>query len=295
MRWWSQAGRTATEARCFGSTVIAHGSDATDHPEEYLQHGSQFVLFGEAEVPLRSLCTALLKNCEIDSISGLCTLLPGGKLHHQTGAPPTSAAWINLPSPARDLIDFSLYRKAWVDSHGYFSLNVVASRGCPYRCNWCAKPISGDRFHVRSAESVANEMAELKLAYGAEHIWFSDDVFALNRHWAQALAKFVQRHGEIVPFKIQSRADLMTPETVDAPSVVPLLWKCGWGVESGSAEGTRRNDDKGLRIRAGGVGPSVLAGSGNSRLLFRTVRIPRRDLVRHTGKTVEAGIERNTA
>jgi radical SAM superfamily enzyme YgiQ (UPF0313 family) len=234
------------EARCFGSTVITHGSDATDHPEEYLRHDSQFVLFGEAELQLRSLCAALLKNGKIDHIPGLGTLGARDKLRREPGAPPSSAGWIDLPAPARDLIDLSPYRKAWVSSHGYFSLNMVASRGCPYRCNWCAKPISGDRFHVRSAESVAHEMAELKVAYGAEHIWFGDDVFALNRHWVQDLAQHVQRGGEIVPFKVQSRADLMTAETVDA------LQRAGcsevWmGVESGSQK-VLDAMDKGLRI-----------------------------------------------
>ena len=234
------------EARCFGSTVIAHGSDATDHPEEYLRHDAQFVLFGEAEIALRNLCAALLNNRETDHIPGLGTLEPGGRLRRQPGAPPSSTAWMSLPSPARDLIDFSPYRKAWVASHGYFSLNMVASRGCPYRCNWCAKPISGDRFHVRSAESVANEMAELKLAYGAEHIWFGDDVFALNRHWAQELAAIVQRRGDIVPFKVQSRADLMSAETVDAlrRAGCTEVWM---GVESGSQK-VLDAMDKGLRI-----------------------------------------------
>jgi anaerobic magnesium-protoporphyrin IX monomethyl ester cyclase len=234
------------EARSFGSTVISHGSDATDHPEEYLRHGSQFVLFGEAEIPLRSLCAALLKNGETDRIPGLGTLESGGKLRRQPGAPPTSAAWIDLPSPARDLIDLSPYRNAWTASHGYFSINMVASRGCPYRCNWCAKPISGDRFHMRSAESVANEMAELKLAYGAEHIWFGDDVFALNRHWVQELADCVQRRGEIAPFKVQSRADLMTAETVEAlrRAGCTEVWM---GVESGSQK-VLDAMDKGLRV-----------------------------------------------
>lgn len=234
------------EARCFGSAVVVHGSDATDHPEEYLRQEAQFVLFGEAELSLRSLCAALLKNGNTDGIPGLATLQPGKNLRRQPGAPASPSVWINLPAPARDLIDLSLYRKAWLSSHGYFSLNMVASRGCPYRCNWCAKPISGDRFHVRSAEAVANEIAELKLACGAEHIWFGDDVFALNRHWIKDLAAFVQRRGEIVPFKVQSRADLMTVETVDAlrRAGCTEVWM---GVESGSQK-VLDAMDKGLRI-----------------------------------------------
>ena len=64
--------------------------------------------------------------------------------------------------PASELIDLAPYREAWRSAHGYFSTNVVASRGCPYRCNWCAKPISGNKFQLRPAELVAAEICELK-------------------------------------------------------------------------------------------------------------------------------------
>ena len=233
------------EARCFGSTVITHGSDASDHPEDYLRHDSQFVLLGEAEFPLLRLCTTVLRNSTADDIPGLVTLL-AGKIHRQPTSTPYSAGWVDLPAPARDLINLSPYREAWQSSHGYFSLNMVASRGCPYRCNWCAKPISGDRFHVRNAEAVANEIAEVKVAHGAEHIWFGDDVFALNRHWIQELANVLQRRGQLVPFKVQSRADLMTAETVDAlrRAGCSEVWM---GVESGSQK-VLDAMDKGLRI-----------------------------------------------
>ena len=57
-------------------------------------------------------------------------------------------------------------------------------------------------------------MRELKEVYGAEHIWFGDDIFALNQHWVQEFAEEVAGTAKCVPFKIQSRADLMSPETV---------------------------------------------------------------------------------
>ena len=45
-----------------------------------------------------------------------------------------------------------------VSRHSYFSLNMVSSRGCPFRCNWCAKPIYGNSYHARSPRAVAAEM-----------------------------------------------------------------------------------------------------------------------------------------
>ncbi len=46
-------------ARSMGATVIAHGSDATDHAEAYLRQGVNFVLLGEAEVPLAKCAVVL--------------------------------------------------------------------------------------------------------------------------------------------------------------------------------------------------------------------------------------------
>ena len=85
-----------------------------------------------------------------------------------------------LPMPARDLVDVKQYATAWKSAHGFFSFNIVSSRGCPYRCNWCAKPIYGDHFSMRSPLSVAEEMRTLKNDYGAEHLWFADDIFGLK-------------------------------------------------------------------------------------------------------------------
>src|SRR5450631_210385 len=47
-------------AQDHGIPVIAHGSDATDHPEIYLDHGISYVLNGEAEQTLTELCSSLL-------------------------------------------------------------------------------------------------------------------------------------------------------------------------------------------------------------------------------------------
>jgi anaerobic magnesium-protoporphyrin IX monomethyl ester cyclase len=220
----------ATMAHARGLTVIAHGSDATDHPAVYFAHGVRYILNGEAEQTLTELCAALLA-------TGISPTLPG--LIETTGVaaktPPVSLknpSWATLPPPARDLLDLEPYRAAWTTRHGFFSTNLVASRGCPFQCNWCAKPISGNRFQLRPATAVAAEIQHLK-SLGVQHLWFSDDVFALDRHWVEAFAAAVEVHGTPLPFKIQSRADLMSEATVDAlrRAGCTEVWM---GVESGS-------------------------------------------------------------
>ena len=137
---------------------------------------------------------------------------------------------------------------------------MVASRGCPFHCNWCAKPISGNKFQVRPAATVAAEIRELKDLYGVQHIWFGDDVFALNHHWVQEFAAEMQAGNAVLPFKIQSRADLMSEPTVDAlrRAGCAEVWM---GVESGSQK-VLDAMDKGLRISNILTARSLLAQAG---------------------------------
>ncbi len=222
-------------AKSLGLTVVANGSDASDHCREYLDRGADFVLLGEAEETLLELVEALM-HCPRGETSGIRGLAyAGGRNANPVRTPfrPLMKYLDALPFPARELINVEKYRRAWNDAHGFFSLNLVASRGCPYRCNWCAKPIYGDSFHARSPESVALEMLELREKYGADHLWFADDLFGINNRWVAEFADQVERHRAIVSFKMQSRADLMTRETAAAlaRSGCAEVWM---GVESGS-------------------------------------------------------------
>lgn len=226
--------------------VIAHGSDATDHAATYLNGGITYVLKGEAEQTLTELCASLLRTGAAKALPGLVHYLDDRRTLNTATPAAKNPGWANLPGAARHLIDLEPYRTHWTAHHGFFSTNVVASRGCPYRCNWCAKPISGSHFQLRPAEDVAKELHALKTNHGVEHVWFSDDVFALDRHWVADFSHAVQSLGTCVPFKIQSRADLMSERTVAALARAGCaeVWM---GVESGSQK-VLDAMSKGLRL-----------------------------------------------
>src|SRR5690606_22560260 len=99
------------------------------------------------------------------------------------------------------------YRNIWNSNHGYFSINIATTRGCPYKCNWCAKPIYGNAYHMRSPQNVVAEIKLLHKMFAIDHIWFADDIFGLKRSWVAEFASLIQDSGLYIPFKIQSRAD----------------------------------------------------------------------------------------
>jgi anaerobic magnesium-protoporphyrin IX monomethyl ester cyclase len=235
-----RAFRMAGTAAAAGIPVAAHGSDASDHPAEYLEAGFGSIVIGEPEDALLEL----VQQRQRASIQGLAYREAGGL---RFNPPRQVRADLNsLPLPAWDLVDMETYRQAWVSAHGYFSLNMASSRGCPYRCNWCAKPIYGDRYRVRSADSVAQELAFLKQRFRPDHIWFADDIFALSPRWTLEFAAAVARSRNAVPFKMQSRCDLMTRPTVQSlrEAGCAEVWM---GAESGSQR-ILNAMDKGIRV-----------------------------------------------
>ncbi len=240
MRNRDLAFRFAAAARQRGIPVAAHGSDASDHVDLFLNAGFDFVLLGEVEATLLELS----QGRPPEQIRGLAFESPLGVF--RTAARPVSHDLDSLPVPAWDLIDAEAYRSAWLAAHGYFSLNMASSRGCPYRCNWCAKPIYGQTFHCRSARAVAEEMLHLKNTLRPDNIWFADDIFALSPRWTHEFAQAVKELGARIPFRMQSRCDLMTRETVAAlrDAGCAEIWM---GAESGSQK-ILDAMEKGIRV-----------------------------------------------
>jgi anaerobic magnesium-protoporphyrin IX monomethyl ester cyclase len=201
-------------ARRQGARVIAAGSDASDAPAVYLAAGADVVLIGEGLAALRALTTRLASNPRIETsqlvegISGIAWLAEGKATVMTAGGRLPDQQQPGLP--AWDLIDVERYRSTWRNAHGYFSLNMAASRGCSFRCSWCAKPIWGNHYLQREAAAVAAEMTHLKRTFNPDHIWFADDIFGFRVDWVTQFGAAVHAGNGSVPFTIQTRADLVS-------------------------------------------------------------------------------------
>ena len=221
-------------ARAQGCRVAVNGSDASDRPELYLAAGADAVLPGTADVSFLSLADAWRESpaTVLDEVPGLVLSDgAGGTMHTAPAASITDLD--SLPLPAWDLVDVDAYRSAWMSAHGRFSWNMVSSRGCPFGCNWCAKPIFGRRYAQRSPECVVDEIARLRDTVHPDHIWFADDIFGLTARWLARFAGEVVARRVRTPFTIQCRADLLRTDVVAALAAAGAeeVWI---GVESGS-------------------------------------------------------------
>jgi len=223
-------------ARQRGCTVIVCGADASDHADQYLAQGADFVIIGEGELTLGELLDQLTgrDSRHLDAIPGLAYRLPNTATLTRTPRRPDLRDLDSLPFPAWDLVDIQHYREIWMTRHGYYSINMVTTRGCPFHCNWCAKPIWGQRYNVRSPENVFAEMVWLNENIHPDHIWFVDDIMGLKPGWLARFADLIEKEGMTLPYKSLSRVDLLLREgEIEAlkRSGCQMVWV---GAESGS-------------------------------------------------------------
>jgi len=252
----------AAESKQFGCTVILSSSDAADHYDKYFDHGVDYVVKGEGEETLKELITTLDKNEDPAKVSGI--VYRKNTVSVVAPARPVLRDLDVLPLPAWDLVDIESYRKIWLKHHGYFSINLATTRGCPFKCNWCAKPIYGNRYTSRSPLHVINEIEFLIKNCSPDHFWMSDDIFGLKPGWVQEFNELVNERKLNFRFKIQSRVDLLLEDgTLNAlvQSGAESIWV---GAESGSQkildamdkgttvtqiyEATQRMKEKGIKV-----------------------------------------------
>jgi anaerobic magnesium-protoporphyrin IX monomethyl ester cyclase len=166
----------------------------------------------------------------VAGLAGLVTLAGGGVAAARGDSP---RSFQQAVPPAWDLVDIERYRAVWRQAHGFFSLNMASSKGCSFRCAWCAKPIWGNQYLQRSPTEVAAEMTHLKRVHAPDHVWFADDIFGFRVDWVTAFASAIRDSGGSIPFTIQTRADLITERMASA--LKDAGCKEAWiGAESGS-------------------------------------------------------------
>ena len=197
-------------AKSLGCTTIVSSSDSTDRANLYLENGADYIIKGEGENTILELVNKLINpNIETNftEINGL--IFKENEEIIKTRKRDTIKNLDDLPFPLWEVLDFSPYKNMWLKNHGYVSINLSTTRGCPFHCNWCAKPIYGQQYYTISPNKVVQEIMYLQKKWGIEHIWFSDDIFGLRPNWVEEFYNKINENKVQIKYKIQSRADLL--------------------------------------------------------------------------------------
>ena len=117
----------------------------------------------------------------------------------------------HFPMPDRHLLDGK-----WGDNKKYPTM--VTSRGCPYKCTFCATIIQwGRRFRGHSADYVCAEVEHLRNTYDCENILFQDDLFIANKKRFKEIVLALEERGLLQGINTRCfvRVNLMDDEMCD--------------------------------------------------------------------------------
>ncbi|MDD5439340.1 MAG: radical SAM protein [Candidatus Omnitrophica bacterium] len=91
---------------------------------------------------------------------------------------------------------------------------VIASRGCPFTCNYCPYLSAYRSWRQRSVENVMNEIRHLAGRFGMKSFLFRDPVFTMKREWVAEFCGKLLQSGLSLTWACETRTDRLDKELV---------------------------------------------------------------------------------
>lgn len=228
--------RFARDLREHCDCLIAGGPLPSVNPT-YFFNDFDLVCIGEGEATMLEVLKTLDNSKDLSKIRGLVF-----RTEEASNTEPKSIVTLgrreriqdldSIPFPARDLFDNEAYKNFFKKHYGYTTTAVITSRGCPFSCDFCSRPVFGEQLRCRSPDNVLDEL-EVVTSYGYDRIWFSDDIFPVTKRFIEEFCeKMVQRRLDI-GWECLCRADLLSEDIARSMRKAGCL-RVFFGLESGN-------------------------------------------------------------
>ncbi|MFA6637213.1 MAG: radical SAM protein [Candidatus Omnitrophota bacterium] len=223
-----------------GTKVVLGGAHVSLYPEETIKNKNvDYLLLGEGEYSFCGLVESSWDKQRLRDIPGL--VFKDGEQIVKTRPAELIRDLDEIPFPGRRMVPYEKYDSLLTTRSPVTTM--FTSRGCPFKCSFCARPHLGKKFRMQSAKKVLEEMREC-VDMGIHEFLFYDDTFTVNKDRVMQLCDGILSSGIDVGWHIRSRVD-----TVDS-EMLALLKRAGCkGIHYGVEAGT----DKVLRVLEKGI------------------------------------------
>ena len=194
--YWDQALDTAKAVKRFwpNALIVLGGHHVTQFPKACLEHKEiDFIIQGEGEIPMVQLAQLIKQAAHAMPGADELKKIKGIGFRHEKNITLNPPVWADSPhgldQTALDKIDWGFYQR-----NKKSAITIVASRGCPFSCSYCAVSAAGNSGDFRMRE-VSDVLDEIKLQAKSKQIGFidfEDENLTLKKSWVLALLAGVQ-------------------------------------------------------------------------------------------------------
>ena len=268
----------ALRERMPSTLFVAGGPLPTVNPEMFAG-AFDLVFRGEGDVVFPRFCReylakelspAILPSTDLVSLPGMYTRRDG----RVSSSPPVHnpvTVLDSLPLPDRSVFDHRKYQVTMEKNTGLRQTSLMVTRGCPFSCDFCSKPVWGDLFRKPSLTNVFREIEEIH-SLGYTSLWIADDCFTLDQEYLGSFCREMIRREVPLSWTCLSRVDKLTED------LASLMKRAGCmrvylGLESGSDE-TLRLMNKQVTVEQGARAVRIFSHAGIGTAGFFMVGYP---------------------
>ena len=215
--------------------IVLGGAHASILPEETLTASPEIdiIIRGEGEEIIVELLSALEYKQPLSEIQGISYRGDGQVLSNPVRS--RNVDLDSLPFLAYHLLPYQRYKPHPPHGRAFPFAAIITSRGCPYKCSYCSKPIFGNNFRAQTSERVVDEIAYYKERFGIKEFAFYDDVFTLDKKRAHAIADEIIKKELKIHWTCETRVNLVDKELLRRIKQAGCYF-IAYGIESGSPE-----------------------------------------------------------
>lgn len=179
--------------------TIVGGHHATIVPEDFLSPFIDLIVMGEGVFAFQEIVTRFEKGEGFNNISGVASRKNGELVKTKFSK---VVDLDTIPIPDRSLT--AKYRKHYYSEWMKPLASIRTSKGCPFRCNFCALwKLTEGRYLKRSPEKVVEELTGIE----EEYVFFADDESLVDAKRMKTLAQLIKDAGIKKRYFLYGRSD----------------------------------------------------------------------------------------
>lgn len=182
-----------------GVLTVVGGHHATVAPLDFVRPSIDLIVMGEGVTPFREI----VRRCEAgDAFLGIPGVTYAQNGGFAAAVPQLVSDLDTFPLPERRLT--AQYRSRYFSEWMKPLASMRTSKGCPYRCSFCALwKLAGGRYLRRQPEKVVEELATIEEPF----VFFADDESLVDAPRMQRLAELIKQAGIRKRYYLYGRSD----------------------------------------------------------------------------------------